>query len=100
MFGEERVARARRECQLTMRSGREFGAPVGLALRVARRVIEAHGIPQPDDLVAWLTEGRFSDADVRVDRDEMVDFSRSYMQGGKGARRRLNRAVERAVYGA
>ena len=99
MFGEELVQKARNECHTIIQVGDELGAPVGIALRICRKTIDQYGIPQPDDLIAWITAGHYSDADVKVDLNELIDYSKNFVAGGMASIVGLNRAIERVVLG-
>ena len=72
MFGEELVQKARNECHTIIQVGDELGAPVGIALRICRKTIDSYGLPQPGDVLAWITSGKRSDADVKINPLEMA----------------------------
>ena len=99
MFGEELVQKARNECHTIIQVGDELGAPVGIALRICRKTIDSYGLPQPGDVLAWITSGKRSDADVKINLDELIDYSENFVAGGMASIVGLNRAIERVVLG-
>jgi hypothetical protein len=60
----DRVKAARREAELTVCEGITRGMPMGVSHIVVQKTLAAKGLPIPEDILAFASNGRVSDADV------------------------------------